>query len=381
MALATAHRTNLESTTIRTVDELGLIANAWTQLQTLSTDASVFSTWQWNHAAARHFWRPDALHVTIVEDKGDPIALLPLAHRRIAGMKGLAFLGTGPFDYGRADYQDALIEDGWEIEACEAFAGQLQASAGGWDVVMLQDLPVASRLLRLLPDVARAHGWTVALQPDNDVYLIELPATWDEYASTLSTNVRSNLGRKQRKLEREHNARFERIESPEQLDEALEQLFDLHNHRWQAKRGSSKVQTIFSREASREFHKEVARSLLWAGMLDLTLLRADEEVIGARYSYEYHGSKAFYASGYRTDDEWSKFSLGAVMDLQSIQASIKAGLKYEDLLRNEGEYKSRYAPQRSDNQRLFIFRTRGAQIRYDAYRGVKRMAKRLLRRA
>ena len=380
MALATAHRTHLETTTIRTLDEMGLIANAWTQLQTLSTDASVFSTWQWNHAAARHFWQPDALHVTVIEDNGDPIGILPLAQRRIAGMKGLVFLGTGPFDYGRADYQDALIENGWEMEACDAFVEQLQASGGDWDVMVLQDLPASSRLLHLLPDAAKAQGWSVAQQPDNDVYWIELPATWDEYASTLSTNVRSNMGRKQRKLEREHNAHFERIESPDELDSALEQLFDLHNHRWHEKHGTSEVDTIFSRDACRAFHREVARNLLWGGMLDLTLLRSDEGVIGARYSFEYHGSKSFYASGYRTDEEWSKFSLGAVMDLQSIQASIKGGLKYEDLLRNEGEYKSRYAPQRSDNQRLYIFRTRKAQLRFEAYQGLKKVARRLLRR-
>jgi CelD/BcsL family acetyltransferase involved in cellulose biosynthesis len=379
MALATAHRTQFEASTIRTVDELGLIANAWTQLQGLSTDASVFSTWQWNHAAARHFWRPDALHVTLVEDNGDPVAILPLARRRIAGMKGLAFLGSGPFDYGRADYQDALIENGWEVEACGVFADGLQA-AGEWDVLMLQDLPESSRLLRYFPEMAHSHGWTVCQQPDNDVYVIELPATWDEYAATLSTNVRSNLGRKQRKLEREHEGRFERVASPDQLDNALERLFDLHNHRWHEKHGSTEVDTIFSREACREFHREVARNLLWGGMLDLTLLHAEGEVIGARYSFEYHGSKSFYASGYRTDEEWGKFSLGAMMDLQSVQTSIEAGFKYEDLLRNEGEYKSRYAPMRFDNQRVLVFRTRKAERQYRAYQSLKMMAKRLLGR-
>ena len=380
MALATARHTRLATTTVHSLDDLGLLANAWTQLQRMSTDASVFSTWQWNHAAARHFWRQDGLHVTFVEDDGEPIAILPLARRRIVGMKGLAFLGSGPFDYGRADYQDALIEDGWEVEASNAFVEQLHGSAPSWDVVMLQDLPESSRLLPLLPELARTRGWIVTQEPDNDVYIVDLPPTWDEYLATLSINVRSNMGRKQRKLEREHNARFHRIESSDDLDEALEQLFALHNHRWHEKNGSADVETIFSREDSRAFHREVARNLLWAGMLDLTLLRADEGVIGTRYSFEYNGSHSFYASGYRSDDDWAKFSLGAVMDLESIQTSIKAGMQSEDLLRNEGDYKARYAPRRSDNQRVMIFRTRRAYLRYAAYRKLKATAKRLLRR-
>ena len=381
MALATAYRTHVDTTTVRTVDGLGLIANAWMQLQCLSPDASVFSTWQWNHAAARHFWHPEDLHVTLVEDNGDPIALLPLARRRIAGMKGLAFLGMGPFDYGRADYADALIEPGWEQQACAAFVDDLRAASCEWDVLMLQDLPSCSRLLHHLPAQARAEGWSVAQVPDNDVYYIELPGTWDEYAATLSANVRANLPRKQRKLEREHAARFERIESPDDLDSAMEQLFDLHNHRWHEKQGSTEVETIFSREQTRDFHREVARNLLWAGMLDLTLLHADGEVVGARYCFQYRGSKGFYASGYRKDGEWTKFSLGAVMDIQSIQASINAGLRCEDLMRNEGDYKARYAPLRADNQRLYIFRTRQARLRYEAYMRLKRAAKRLCPKA
>ncbi|MGE0675328.1 MAG: GNAT family N-acetyltransferase [Methylibium sp.] len=380
MALAAALSTHIETTTARSMAELDSLSAAWTRLQAVSKDASVFSTWQWNHAAARHFWKPDGLHVIVAEDDGEALGILPLGRRRIMGLKGLAFLGAGPFDYGRADYQDAVIENGWELEACTAFADQLEADGRDWDVLMLQDLPESSRLLRLLPELARERGWTVVQKPDNDVYWIPLPATWDEYAARLSTNVRSNLGRKQRKLERDHGGSFERIDSAEALDGAMEQLFDLHNHRWHEKHGSEDVETIFSDEAAQAFHREVARNLLWAGMLDLTLVRAEGEVVGARYSFEYNGSKSFYASGYRTDEEWGKFSLGAVMDIQSIQSSIKSGLACEDLLRNEGEYKSRYAPQRSDNQRLYIFRTRNAQVRFDTAVALKRAAKRLLRR-
>ena len=380
MVVATARPTKLESRTVNTLDDLGLVANAWTHLQTLSSEATVFSTWQWNHASARHLWPADALRVTLVEDGGDPVAIWPLAARRIAGCKGLSFLGSGPWDYGRADYQDALIEDGWETEACDALIAKLQATSGEWEVVMLQDLPPSSRLLGVLPAMAGEQGWSVKVEPDNDSYRVPLPATWDEYTSTLSTNVRSNLGRKQRKLEREHNGRFERVDTSEDVESAMDLLFALHNHRWQEKNGGKDVKTIFSRDDIRAFHLEVARNMLWAGMLDLTLLRADASVIGARYSFQFNGTKSFYASGYRTDEEWARFSLGAVMDLQSIQASIDAGLQFEDLLRNDGGYKARYAPQRLDNQRLFIYRTRSARARCEAYFGLRSLAKRALQR-
>jgi CelD/BcsL family acetyltransferase involved in cellulose biosynthesis len=196
----------------------------------------------------------------------------------------------------------------------------------------------------------------------------------------VSSKARSNLRQYERKLERDHGAGFERVDRPERLASAMEWLFDLHNHRWQAKRGSQNVHTLFSRADARAFHREVARNMLDAGMLDLTLLRAGDEVIGAHYSFEYNGSNCYYASGYRTDGHWSKFSLGAVMDFQGIRASIEAGLKYEDLLRNDGGYKARYSPERLDNQRLFIYRTRTARARCEAYYGLRSLARQILRR-
>ena len=70
-------------TRVTALSGLSRLEEAWTALQQRDPDASVFSSWQWNAPAARHFAAgEDQLNVLLVEEDGAPIALAPLARRR-----------------------------------------------------------------------------------------------------------------------------------------------------------------------------------------------------------------------------------------------------------------------------------------------------------
>ncbi|HEX5370675.1 MAG TPA: GNAT family N-acetyltransferase [Dehalococcoidia bacterium] len=364
----------ISTSVAREYGELRRMEPAWRQLQDEMPNAGVFSSWQWNQPAARHFCNPSGLHVWLMQSGGEPVALAPLAWSRVMGQRLLSFIGTSLSDYSRADYQDVLIAEGWEDRACEALVDELDWLSGSWDVVRLQELPATSPLLTRLPELAHRRGWTVSLLPDSDVYRVELPSDRETYYERLSGNVRGNAPRKLRKLQREHGAAITRIDDPSQLDAAMSTLFELHDLRWHGGReGILKKQTIFPDDLTRNFHRDVARNLLEDGHLDLELLHADGMPIGARYSFEFRGVRSFYASGYHHDDAWSRFSLGTIMDLHSIDDAIDRGFTAEDLLRGEGEYKQRYAPAHSVNQRLLIFASRAAQARYELQRHLRRV--------
>ncbi len=356
------------------LDDLPRFEPAWRTLQDTAPNATVFSGWHWNQAAARHFSHPTGLHVWLMQSGDEPVALAPMAWSRVMGQRLLSFIGTSLSDYSRADYQDVLIAEGWEDKACAALTEELEWLSGSWDVVRFQELPATSPLLSRLPQMARERGWVVSLMPDSDVYRVELPSDRETYYERLSGNVRGNAPRKLRKLQREHDGAITRIEDASQLDAAMTTLFDLHNLRWHGGReGILKKQTIFPDDLTRDFHRDVARGLLEDGQLDLELLHADGEPIGARYSFEFRGVRSFYASGYHHDDAWSKFSLGTIMDLHSIEDAIDRGFEAEDLLRGEGDYKQRYDPAHSVNQRLLIFASRAALARYEMQRQLRRV--------
>ena len=356
------HRSSVHC--IETLPRLDELATCWQELQMRSPDATVFSTWEWNKLAAQHFCRESRLRVMMFEQDG-PRALLPLVYRQAHTLRSLVFLGTGAQNYSPADYQDWLCADGSEDVAIDAFAEEL-ASKEDWDLIWLQELPQHSRLLHRLPLIAERHGWRYTQFADDDAFHIDLPETWAEYTETLSANTRTNMARKARKLGREAAGHFQTADE-DNVAQLMKTLFDLHQRRWAA----AGKPGIFSTKEMRAFHLDLARHFQEAGMLDLFLLYAADQPIGARYNFQFRGVHSFYASGYEPDERWAPYSLGMLMDGQGIRHAIEHGMTREDLLRGDGAYKQRYSPAATVNQDVRIFRTGAAYRRYKAYKGLR----------
>jgi CelD/BcsL family acetyltransferase involved in cellulose biosynthesis len=308
---------------IDTLSSLDELTTAWQALQLRSPDATVFSTWEWNKLAAQHFCRHSSLRVMLFEQDG-PRALLPLVYRQAHTLRSLVFLGTGGLNYSPADYQDWLCADGSEDIAIDAFADEL-ASKDDWDLLWLQELPQHSRLLHRLPLIAEKHGWRYVQFGDDDAFHIDLPETWEGYVETLSSNTRTNMARKARKLGREAGGRFETADE-DTVGQLMQTLFDLHQRRW-AVAGEP---GIFNTDEMRAFHLDLARHFQEAGM-----------------------------------------------DGQGIRHAIEHGMTREDLLRGDGAYKQKYSPASTVNQDVRVFRTGAAYLRYKAYKGVRNFVRRL----
>jgi len=359
---------------IERAEEMASLETIWRRLQERCPGLTVFSTWEWCSTVARHYATAVPLWLITVWDGGEPVGLAPLALRNRNGLRTLVLLGTGLLDYPMADYQDFLAVDGHEEQVVKAVCGALHRRQSEWDLLWLQELPTFSRLRESLPNAARDFGWRVVLEPGSETYSLGLPASWDAFKTILSPNTRGALERKTRKLERDKDARFHRITEADELEEAMEALFRLHVQRWRAvgKPG------IFRTPRRRAFDRELAAAFLESGMLDLTLVTTSEGVAGARYSFEYQGVTYFYASGFLPGDEWSRYSLGFVMDGHSIRRAIEAGLYREDFLRGDGEYKRRYGVQEYHNVGLLAAHRIRPLVQYETFRGMRTLAKKTL---
>lgn len=355
----------------------GLLAlrREWEELVELRDDLTPFASWQWNATMARTVAAGAQLAIMVARDAdGRPAGLAPLAVRRKAGIPVLVFLGSGLGDYSLADYQDFLLRPGSEEAALDALCDALAADPS-WSALWLQELPECSPVASLLPAACARRGWRSAVEVAGDVYRAELPPTWAEFKDRLSHNTRSAIERKGRKLERERGGTYRRVAERRDLPDALEALFRLHTERWR----SAGRPGIFAREAARSLHRELAPLLLDAGILDLSLLEAGGEVIGARYSFEMGGVSYFYASGYRVGEDWDRYSLGMQMDGYAFRLAIEDGLRAVDLLRGDGHYKLRYGAHAAYNLNLAVFRDRGAALRFRAFQSVERALRRRAR--
>ncbi len=276
---------------------------------------NVFGTWEWIDAWRRHFGDGVRPAVALARDHDDrPVALLPLGVSGRRPFRVARFMGHGP-----ADEQGPVCAP----EAIPGAFGSLLEGPRGWDVLLAERLPPGHGL----------HGRELRREPSPVVDRPE--GGWDEYLAGRSKNVRSQVGRKQRKLEREHDLRFRLCEDPECLAEDMRTLVRLHNARW-GEEGSGAMS-----ESRAAFHEDFAAIALERGWLRLWLAEADGEPVAAWYGFRFAGAESYYQSG--RDPEWERSSVGLVLLVHTIREAMQDGMREYRLLRGGETYKDRFA--------------------------------------
>ena len=369
----------IEVRRLTTQSDLDAIRDEWRQLDMRCPDLTPFSTWEWCSTVAEFYGGDRPFWVLTLRRDGELIGVAPFAEVRSMGLRVLQFIGSGLRRYPISDYQDLLVAPEYEDEALRALCDDLRGRSG-WDMLYLQELPPTSKTPEKLMEPLCGCSWLPVLQYGSDVHFLPIEGDWDSYKATLSRTTRNDTGRLIRKLIAEKEASLICIDGDVgAVDAAMNSLFDLHTQRWQSKG----LPGIFRTEQRREFDREVARRFARRGMLVLWLLNAGDRTIAAKYGFVRDGVQYHYAVGYNVDPEWSRFRLGAVMDMQIIRNAFDDGLRGVDFMRGEGHYKDHYRMKTALNREMLVFRSRRVWLHYrlarfaraaaaEAYRAMKR---------
>jgi CelD/BcsL family acetyltransferase involved in cellulose biosynthesis len=287
----------------------------WVRLGVLS--GNVFGTWEWASVWWRHFGggRP-ALTVAARDASGHVAAILPLYLGRDRPVRVARFIGHGAGD-----------ELGPVCEAGDPRGeAALRQADGEWDVLLAERLRGSGYADRL---GGRLMG-------GDSSPVIELPeGGWDGYLASRSSNFRSQVRRKERKLIREHGLSYRLSDDPERLDQDLSALFELHHARWA---GGSSGALAGSRDA---FHREFATVAQERGWLRLWLAEIGGRPVAAWYGFRFGGADWYYQFG--RDPSWDKASLGLVLLAHTVRDAIESGQRQYRLLRGDESYKDRFA--------------------------------------
>ncbi|MBI4317746.1 MAG: GNAT family N-acetyltransferase [Chloroflexi bacterium] len=360
MVLIHEVKPGLRARTVESEGGLLHLREAWDSLNARCCDGTVFSTWEWCCTVRKLYGSTSQVFVIVVEDGSDVVGIAPLVIDRKGLLRAVRFMGAQSPGLSVSDYCSFVIAPGREETALRMFLEALLERSREWDVLDLQEVPADSCLMASWLDEVDRRALHFSAERLNTSYPVPLPDTWQSYLERLSPNTRSELERKTRKLTREHNVQFERVGEAAQLSDRMNTLFALHTERWTS-RG---LPGIFTNERLRPFHLEVASRFLEKGWLDLTIITADGEAIGAIYNFEYRDTTCYYISGFRSTKEWSRYSLGSILLGNSIKRAIDKGVKVFDLLRGNDPYKSRFDPQQKTNYRLIVSKTRSTHGLY-----------------
>jgi CelD/BcsL family acetyltransferase involved in cellulose biosynthesis len=298
--------------------DLDPIRNEWAALA--ERCGQPFATWDWAATWWDHFGGDGALQITACRrHDGTLAAILPLYVSARGRMRMARFVG-----HGVGDVLGPICASEDAELAASAMRQVLAEEGRSWDLLLAERMP-RDRFSGLL------HGRV--LQEEANPLLPIDGASWDEFLASCSSNLRGQIRRKRRKLEREHGARFRLTDDRERLDEDFDTLLRLHSARW----GEAKA---FS-EQRRAFHRDFAARALERGWLRLWFLEVDGRAVAGWLGFRFGNVEWYYQSG--RDPDWDRGSVGLVLLTWTMQAAFDDGMCAYAFLRGDEEYKRRFA--------------------------------------
>lgn len=314
------------------VDASGLdatLVDRWRQLA--EARENPFLTPEWNRAW-HETYPQERPFLLLWRRQGELRGVLPLVSVRSGPVRLLKFAGAR-----RGDWFTPACSAEDEAEMAGDCAELLGREARKWQLIRLDRIDADSAW----PAALWAAGAGSRIAPSRprrgDVLpFIELgPDGYAGYLATRSRNFRSQLGRRRRKLEREHGLAFRLTGESERLDEDFDAFLRLHDARWSRRGGSSS-----GGESVQRFHRRFAELALERGWLRLWTAEADGEPAASWYGWRIGGRYCYALSGF--EQRYEPLSLGMVLLAHTIEQAAAEGAGVYDLMWGDESYKGRF---------------------------------------
>jgi len=336
--------------TIIDINDFKKLGSMWNQLLSQSSANNIFLTWEWVFNWWQVYQKNNKLLLLILRDQNaEIVAIAPLYARRKKILESflvneIRFIGSG--EDVSPDYLDFIIMKGRENDAINAIVVYLHAK-NDWDVLNLSDILSTTYTKDILTQAAENLGLKIGISKCAICPYIKIPKTWDEYVSGLSKNMRYNIERRMRNLEKNFKVRYFLWKDIENLEFAMKKLASLHIERWKER----SLRYGFSSDESNAFLQAVAKEFACKNWLWLSCIEVDGEIIGMFLDFCY-GEKVYYFQG-GFKPSFDKYSVGLVLRANIIRKAIEDGLNEIDLLK--GAYEHKYRWTNFDRQTINIF--------------------------
>jgi CelD/BcsL family acetyltransferase involved in cellulose biosynthesis len=322
---------------VEQADALAALAPDWRRLA--ERRGNVFVSPEWSEAWLGAFpsERPFVLAVRDGDSRLRGVLPLMVASGR---PRTLHFAGAALGD----DFHPAAAS-GDERDVAAAAGAVLRERRNEWSVIALENVTAGDVWTRRL-----AAGLSTLARPADAHLEIALDGlSWDEYLAGRSSSFRKAVRREERALGAEHDLRYRRTTSVEELDEDLATFFALHDLRWAERRGS----TLNSAPA-REFVRRLAHAALAAGWLRLWFLELDGRAVAAWLGWRVGDRYAHYQSG--RDPGFRRHSPGFLLQARTVRDACEEGAAVYDLLAGAESYKRRFATSEHATTTLLVTR-------------------------
>ncbi len=334
-------------------NDLASLEGTWPSLLAASPlRDNIFLTWDWVDAWWRHYGSGNKMVVLMVQEDGKPLALAPMMKTRyrlpgLGRIRKIQFLGSPISDY----HNFIIVRD--EYRCLRSIVGYLLDNFEDCDWIELNELPDSSTTLDSIRSLGSDLSGRLSLRERvcNVCPYIPLPRSFDALMKGLDGRWRHNLNRFSRRIRNDHAVELKRYDEMDMsLTEAMDAFIKLHQMRWIGKGMPGE----FKEASFREFHLDVARRFAEKDQLGLYFLTADGIPVSAEYNFEMGRRASSYLSGF--DPAFSRYAVGNVTVLMTLDRYIRRGFETYDLLRGNEPYKFQWTSKYEINREARLVR-------------------------
>jgi hypothetical protein len=282
----------------------------WSKLACESGQVSPFLSHDWFWCCWHGVWPKYRPEILLVEEAGNPIAIIPLMHWR-ERLRGLPVRCIGFLEYVNTPMVD-LVTVAEHSMVIEAFLDYLSDRAD-WDIAWLQKLPGASPTVKALEGILpKRLPWRHAGKLFSPYIAIE--GDWQSFMGSQMQLVKNTYSRVRDQLE---DAGALALEEHRALDPWSPYLYEaLQVIRYNHEKDSVVVGATVTRIA--EFFRELTRRATRNGWLSLWTLRLDGRIIAIEYQLHMDGKVQTLWTD--EDPAYREFSPSSILQLAVLQA-------------------------------------------------------------
>ena len=294
----------------------------------------------WKHFRENSFAAADELRVYTVRDQTRsllavfPMMLTRRPGRPVALYRMTQFFGSDP---GVTESRGPVCRPRDLARAVRAVSTALTARQNEWDEVQWRGLRAdggAHEVLQSVPGIR----WG----PPTEMFYLELPASWDEFRSTRSRNVKESIRKGYNSLRRDgHTFSLRIVDDPESTPAALSSFFELHARR-AARQDTVPHPNVFASATTRAFITDYAIQLARRGELRIFELEIAGQIAATRLAFQLGHELYLYYSGYRP--EWAPYSVATTLVAEILQWAIGERLRVVNLSIGRDVSKTRWGP-------------------------------------
>jgi len=297
------------------------LAEEWDGLVSACCQHGVFFLrWHWNRVWWRMYAPPHSeLFVIACRDRsGQLVGLAPLYRhgRSVNGLfkvQEICFIGTGA-GLKTSEHLDIIARSGYQQPVGQGVAACLRQQPA-WQRVWLWGIHATSPVL---PHFAKAFGNTATTASCDRLPYVATGSDWATVKLGFGSNLRTNIDRYIRRIQKDYKCQFHRVRTPEQLEEFMDEFVQLHQERWQSKGEPGS----FTYPNFKAFMQETLRDAFRCDRARLWTLFLDGQCVAVLQGFVDRGVVHYFQGGFKSG--YDKHHLGSVMLALAVQDCVEA---------------------------------------------------------